>query len=169
MCTRVYLKLQIGAMRRKKEVVVFRGLEGLASLVPGEVHFLIHLVWLVLMATRFVPEPPAGEHLLYRCCTHQRRSSSSGGQLPGQKNECPHHRGPVSNKGLRQKSHASFTRARVKMECRMWPGKDWLFHMVESSILDDSASLEKSCRVSGSGVFQHLLYLIHKVDIETQV
>lgn len=84
MHTRVYLELQMGSMRRKREVVVFRGLESLASSVPGEVHFLIHLVWLVLVATRFVPEPLAGEHLLYRCCPHQHRSSGGrGGQLPG--------------------------------------------------------------------------------------
>lgn len=117
-CAPVYLELQMGAMRRKKEVVVFRGLGSLASSVPGEVHFLIHLVWLVLVATRFVPEPLSDEHLLDRCCTHRHHSSNRGGQLPGQKNECPHHRVPVTNKSLRQKSHASFTRGRVKLECR---------------------------------------------------
>lgn len=171
MRTRVYLELQRGAMRRKKRGggVQRCGESCLLSTVPREVHFLIHLVWLVLVGTRFVPEPLAGEHLLYRCCPHQHHSSGRAGQLPDQKRECSHHRGPVTNKSLRQKSRASFTRGRLKLECRMWPGKDWLFHMVESSITDDSASPEKSCRVSGSGVFQHLLCPIHKVDLETQV
>lgn len=47
----------------------------------------------------------------------------------------------------------------------MWPGKDWLFHMVETSIPDGSASPEKSCRVSGSGVYQHLLCPIRETWI----
>lgn len=75
----------------------------------------------------------------------------------------------MANKSLQQKSHASFTRGRVKLECRMWPGKDWLFHMVETSIPDGSASPEKSCRISGSGVYQHLLCPIRNMDLETQV
>lgn len=88
MRTRVYLELQRGAMRRKKRGggVQRCGESCLLSTVPREVHFLIHLVWLVLVGTRFVPEPLAGEHLLYRCCPHQHHSSGRAGQLPGQKN-----------------------------------------------------------------------------------
>lgn len=65
MHTRVYLELQIGSMRRKKDSGVQRcGESCLLSTVPREVHFLIHLARLVLMGTRFIPGPLAGEHLL---------------------------------------------------------------------------------------------------------
>lgn len=66
MRTRVYLELQIGSMRRKKRHggVQRCGESCLLSTVPREVHFLIHLARLVLMGTRLIPGPLAGEHLL---------------------------------------------------------------------------------------------------------